>query len=402
MCRIHFAEAQKRRLDASIHLTRAKLGARARVLAAYDRLVHAVRSRSSLLSRQGGGHGIDVSRALLVMAHQQLDWLSPVEAWSAPRGAPPWLALGSLAQHLFARYPVPRFMTSVWLEGKPCEVLSQQRWFKHLGAGHNIRTANIPMNITRRMAHRFVLAPHHLSAVAALRWAQVLALGGEPALAQAVLATRLGRAIENEDFWESVIRFFTTNRDVDVCHVGPIIDYAQHQKFATGDHGRPPPEPDFTLAARAPATLLRLVHDWQRGLGRTATPLVTWQPSMIGDFFWLDDAARADKRVKHEAVAWSIKELRSSDELRVEGREMRHCVASYVQACVRRHSSIWSMSVETSTGSRRVLTIEVDPTTRRVRQAKRKLNAGPSSAERHIMALWAEREGLVVPSTLRN
>lgn len=395
MCRKEFAEAAKRRLDRVIHSYRDRAKGRWRVLAAYSLLVETVRKSSSLLSRRAGNHGIDVNAALFAMAHHERDWLRSAEAW-APADAPPWLLLGSLAQHLFARYPMPRFMTSVWLEGKRGESLAQHRWYKHLGLGHNIRTADIPMTITRAMAHRFAAAPHHLTAVGALRWAQVLALGGEPPLAKAILATRLGRAIENEDFWETVVHFLVRNPDFDLLRVGPLVGFLQQQAFGAREGASRPTAPGFSMRGRTAAMLHRLVDDWQRARGQSATPSRIWPASTIRDFYWVDE-----RRIVRDVHAWSIRELRTSDELVVEGRAMRHCVGGYVGRCVRRHSTIWSMRVETLSGSRRVLTIEVEPTTRQVKQAKRKRNEWPSALEREILARWAAREGLVLPEALR-
>ncbi|MFT2526112.1 hypothetical protein ACMWQA_27070, partial [Escherichia coli] len=79
----------------------------------------------------------------------------------------------SLAHHLFARYPVPNFMTSTWFEPEPWKRKPQHDWYKHLGLGQNIRTARLPLRFTKAMAHLFCQAPDHFTAFAALRWAQV-------------------------------------------------------------------------------------------------------------------------------------------------------------------------------------------------------------------------------------
>jgi hypothetical protein len=81
-------------------------------------------------------------------------------------------------------------MTSVWFDLPPGEVLPQHRWYKHLGLGHSIRTAGLPLRLTKAMAHQFTQAPHHYTAIAAVRWAQVRDLGGCEALARAVPGLR--------------------------------------------------------------------------------------------------------------------------------------------------------------------------------------------------------------------
>jgi hypothetical protein len=73
-------------------------------------------------------------------------------------------------------------------------------------------------------------------------------------------------------------------------------------------------------------------------------------------------------------------------------------VAAYADRCARRLTSIWSMRVETGAGRRRVLTIEVDPVDRAVRQARGVANRRPRPAELDVVASWAVREGLRLPA----
>ena len=56
---------------------------------------------------------------------------------------------------------------------------------------------------------------------------------------------------------------------------------------------------------------------------------------------------------------WQIKELLSGDELIVEGRAMRHCVASYASACAAGRCSIWAMEYVMPQGTQKRQTIEV-------------------------------------------
>ena len=50
----------------------------------------------------------------------------------------------------------------------------QQGWFVHVGSGQNIRTADLPLVLSKSMAHVFAEAPGDLTATEALRWAQVV------------------------------------------------------------------------------------------------------------------------------------------------------------------------------------------------------------------------------------
>jgi hypothetical protein len=408
-----FAEAAMQRLDASIGLTRATIAHRDGVLSAYERLLHCVRSRTGILSRRAHRKGgLDVNKALLAMALSHSDWLRPVEGYrGADSGA--FSELASLAAHLFTRYPVPRFLSSAWLDGEACEITPTQSWYKALGLGHSLRRIGIPMPITKAMAHRFMRAPNHLTVISALRWAQVHALGGDESLARIVIETRLGRALENEEFWQSVVQFFVRYPELGAKHSGPIVDLLQHQKFecregvlADGRFGlQPPPHPDLTMKGRTPAALVRQVELWHVELGTRKARSCSWPRAPMHGFRWVEKGGspRSGEEADPdgESRLWTVSELCTSDALFLEGKAMRHCVATYVADCQRRRTSIWSMQLETRRGRRRVMTIEVELTSRAIVQARRKFNALPRASEMDVLSMWALCEGLELRQTLR-
>jgi hypothetical protein len=291
-------------------------------------------------------------------------------------------------------------MTSVWFDLPPGEILPQQRWYKHLGLGRNIRTAQVPIRLTRAMAHLFTQAPHHYTAIAALRWAQVRGLRGRESLARTIVGTRLGKVAENEDFWESVLHFFINQASVDLLHIGPIVDFLQHQKFEwregvspEGVVGKqPPPRPNSSMKGRTVASLLRQVQEWHKELGReTSGTSVSWRPSGFRDFRLVQGSETlGNMRI------WTIAELLSSRALFCEGRAMRHCVATHTGPCARRQTSIWSMRMENQRGRHRILTIAVDLVKRTIWEARRRCNRPPQPVERQLMEQWAEQEGLKI------
>jgi hypothetical protein len=400
----------KRRLDASIHHARAMLASRPEHLRSYDRLIGAVYRRGTLLARRRTDEGPNANLGLIQLAAQVADWIRPVETWWASDTSP-WVQFASLAEHLLACFPVPRFMASVWLPRPDDGHLPQQEWYKRIGRGESIRTFGLPVRLSRAMAHRFLSAPSHFTAVEAIRWAQVLGLGGSPALATEVLATRLGQVLENEAFWETVLHFLVNAPEMDLAHVGPIVDYLQHRLFEgrretsrSGEHGLclALDRPQFSMRGRTPASLLRLVDEWHRELARRPVAPITWPQSKLRELTWIERVVvRKEDDVHTEEQVWSIRELCSADKLLAEGRAMRHCVATYVSKCAARGSSIWSMRVETPHERRRILTIEVDMRRRRIVQARRRYNELPTDAERAALGRWAAREGLGVEEVLR-
>lgn len=339
----------------------------------------------------------------MALALYHSDWLRPIESWQ-PMKLNPYPQFAALAQHLFARYPVPACMTSVWFDLPLGDRLPQHVWYKHLGLGRNIRTASLPLQLSKAMAHLFGQAPHHYTAIAALRWAQVRGLGGNEALARTVVGTRLGRILENEVFWEQVLRFFIGQPALDLAHIGPVVDFLQHQRFEwrdgvmpNGVFGKvPPPQPGFTMQGRTAASICRLVSEWHKQLGRESNqPAIVWPHSPIKDFQWVEGSEQ-----ERNLRCWTIAELLTNRALYLEGREMRHCVASYLDRCVRRQASIWSMEVEHPRGRHRVLTIEVDPAKRVICQARKKLNERPHEQEMEVLKLWAADQDLTIAESL--
>ena len=201
------------------------------------RLVWCVRARSGLLRPGSDGGRIDLAglpRIVVGLHNLALhckDWRRAPEAWSPPDDNPIPL-FSSLAHHLLADYPVPPVLLSSWFRGQSSEIRQHQNWFKHLGRGGSLRTADLPIRLTRRMAHEFAQAPPQFRVEYALRWAQVRGLGGPDALARAVASTQLGRYFHADDFWVTVIHFFINNPGLSERDINSIMDYLAIQKFA--------------------------------------------------------------------------------------------------------------------------------------------------------------------------
>ena len=349
--------------------------------------------------------------ALYALACSHRFWLRPVEEWrpdthNAPR------QFSALARHLLARYDVPAFMDIAWFRGDDKTARRQQDWFRHVGTGANIRTApGLTVHLTKMAAHHFLQAPPGFSIEQAVRWGQVRALGGDEHLVRALIGTRLGDTLGNADteaFWATVIHFFVNNPLLDTLYVGPIVDFVHHRKYV-GDEAAPA-DPNFSMKGRTAAALRRLVDDWHHDLAREEKRTVLdWAASGIGEgtapFRYVQCEREAGR-----APVWTVHEIVDGRELTEEGREMRHCVASYAHSCARGHVSIWSLQVREGDYNtpRRVLTIAVDNARRAVTQVRGRCNKQPGAAGRHssarlqdapdVLRRWAASAGLSVPS----
>ncbi len=349
-----------------------------------------------VISQYGWQAGNTFVDGLLALARHSRNWTRPVADWK-PQTHNTRRQFSSLARHLFAEWPVPPFMDSVWFLGNSRAAVQQQGWFLHIGRGQNIRTADLPLPYTKRMAHHFMQAPSDLTVEAALRWGQIHGLGGSERLVRAIMGTRLGTDFEHDDFWITVFQFFIANPMLDLAQVGPLIDYIHQQRFVSQDgfiapgvvERRGPAQPNFTMKGRTPASLLRQVDSWHKSLAKVQQPKAEWPPSGTPTFEFIEGGEKSGN-----LKVWTITELLSTKALVAEGRKMKHCVATYAHSCASGDCSIWTLEVETFEGRSKILTIEVQTATKLICQARGKCNMLPGDKHRGILRRWAEQARL--------
>ena len=277
----------------------------------------------------------------------------------------------------------------------------------------------MPVRLTRRMAHIFVRSRKEETVLRTARWAQVIGMGGDKALAGAILQTRLGRKFDDDGFWSSVVLFLVNNAMMDHGRVGPLVDYIHHAKYAPrrvlqeggGVELAPPPQPGFAMKGRSATKLLRQVEGWHGHLNREkSVTFESWNPSAIRPYELEEETSELG------AVRWTVQELLSSWELAAEGRAMNHCVVSYADQCAEGKTSIWSIGLQRRGAEERehVLTVAVDIAENEVTQARGRYNALPHKRPKaaklqkmgaggyldmlnrsdRILGMWIERERL--------
>jgi hypothetical protein len=392
-------ESTKAVIDRAIR--KAMAGCERKPRRAFADLLWKVQHRSDLL-RPGRYVGrIEAARlglvvdGLLALSEHRKGWLRPAEEWE-PGDSTPLRLFSSLAHHLLANYPVPAVLLSAWFRGRGWAAQHRQHWFRHVGRGGSLRTAGLPIPVTKRMAHEFAHAPAHYQIEFALRWAQLKGLGGSDELALAVASTRLGLDFRHDEFWTSVFHLFLNTPRIEPPQVYAIVDYLHDRKFEpvpviVGEGTEitlDAPEPDLSIKGRSVASLMRRAERW-RAERRPEHPqrrLIRWGRSAIGEF----------RRAGDGEPEWTIREILDSDELAAEGEAMHHCVATYTDWCAKRRSTIWSLGSESPQGRQRLVTIEVDPEAKRVVQANMKCNEEPDERSMTILKEWAMQEGLEV------
>ena len=358
-------------------------------------------------------------QGLTALAHEQESWIRTPETWhveTGDRGE----QFSELARHLLASYDVPHFMDAAWLDNNPVH----QRWFKHIAAGKNIRTAaGLPFVLTKKMAHHFLKAPKDYTIVEALRWGQVYGLGGNRRLVEALRETYPIRTLNRhtasgnfwfveDNFWVGVIRFFIAHPMLDEGKVPSLVDYIRVQKYGDPQRGLEPEHPNFSMKNRTPERLLDQQEAWEearqreravarqrereeaRQRERAESDTLQWKPSGINEF-----------RFTLNGKFWCIRELRSTAELKNEGSAMRHCVATYWESCHSGAKSIWTMenldhNADANVPAKnKVLTIAVD-LPYLISEARGKENRLLTEEEKFVLLKWAEQEGLSISADI--
>lgn len=318
-----------------------------------------------------------------------------VESWTGSGES--WrVALDSLAQHLLGKYGVPRFLSAAWYATDPYAD-AKRRWFIAHASGVSFRSMRLPIRLTSRMEHILLCSRDHFGIEYALRRAELLGLGADGRLTDAVLAARPAIDLANGQFWRTVWHFLIANADlIDLGQVGPIIDFLhaiRHERVAVesanGIVFKGPPQPQFTLKGRTARSVMRLMDEWHRSLGRTTGGL-SWERSRFRP--WVFEITHEDPSLA--PTRWELTELTNSAELRLEGARLRHCVASYSYSCWSGRSRIFSLRRGQGLNRRSILTVEVHPRDRTIVQALGFRNRRAYGQSLRFVRQWADREKL--------
>ena len=334
-------------------------------------------------------HGPNFYTALAWLSRHRHLWVRQPESFKS-RTKNATRLFESFVRQLLVRFEMPAYMFAVWFVNHQEKLTRDQKLFLHLAAGHSVRRfGQLPITLTKRMGHFFMQAPSNTIGQA-VRWAEIRGLGGSERLADAVANTFLANHFGNQEFWRSVFEWFVSHPMLDVQQVGPIADYLLDQRFG-GQHpilGFNVPQPNLSMRGRTPEALVRAVERWHDRLMIKTGPWkgTSWKPTAIEPFIF--ETGVTNKKI------WTIHELLSARELFQEGRKLNHCVSTYTSSCVSRTTSIWTMQASSDEGTKRLLTIEVGPRTKRIIQVRGKNNRYPREHEIKIISRWAQEAGL--------
>lgn len=330
--------------------------------------------------------------------------LRPIKDWE-PRGKGGESLFRSLCEHLWAKYPMPAFLWSAFLEASaqagqyqnPVELGAG--WLVQLvrdvAAGGSLFTYSkerrFPVLLTRAMAHDLMAkTPGDISFTRAVRRVQVKTAGGSPRLFGVWADLRPGKQLgtpAQEDFWATVIVWLAQNPMLDPTQIGPLTDYLSYRRNQ---------DPTFSMKGRSALALLRGMQEWHGTLNKVKVSRQDQQYKPTG---WKDHEEETEGRTgsgNFIKTAWRIQEILSYKDLVEEGRVLHHCVASYGWRVETGDISIWSMNTEQVGIESRVCTIEVDNRSRIIVQARGHCNRQVTSDQFQVMQRWAGLNGLTI------
>ncbi len=332
---------------------------------------------------------------LVRMCAYEANWIRQPEDWQAPRQTDVKTIMRAFLAHVFVRYHLPNFLYHAWhVRG---DLRWRERdWFVQLAQGASWRDLKgLPRTISRRALHESTLAPDNLSIAQALRWGQVLAVGGSLSLAREVVMSRMANDMSNDAWWSRLIEKFSHASEPTAKFFGVVADLFV-ELFREERHDRVEQlliVPLLELRAYAwkfwkDAAQALCVHlpEWQKR--SISHPSCRQQISSMMRQCWHPMIPSSLQRPYQVKRGWiHLRELTSAAELIAEGREMRHCVAMRSELCLQKSRSIFSLIVQIEDEEER-LTLEVCRDTRQLKELRGRYNKRPSEQAWSCLEEW--------------
>lgn len=299
-------------------------------------------------------------------------WVRPPLTWDIRSGR-------LLVDHLFAHYEIPPFLYAEWFRRSDITRFKWVCWFILLGQGGSLKRAAdfFHWNIPARFTHHLFGVPYEASPTEACLMAEVKRLGGSDVDCDRILRnpafvidpTEPSADESHREFWHDTVSWLIAHREAitdEECSL--ILSWAMHEYTEAHRADSPP----FSWKGRRVRAVLARSVEYQR---EVENPWYRYRWRRHGWNWRLDDPPHG---------TWSFIELTSGDDLFEEGRELRHCVASYAGRCVSGYSAIVSIRYNDV----RRITIEISPRTRRVVQARGLCNRQANAEELRVLSLW--------------
>lgn len=345
-------------------------------------------------------------------------FVRPIENWS-PKSRNVYQQLISLIRHLFTKYPTPSFLEKCFFSN----TIEGIYMYIHLGAGKSMKNYDgypVNMIIHNKAAHHLYTTPDDMEFYTSLRRIQVLYMGGDEyifkalmranVLSERISISRIRKTGEKEfsldftkeEFWLSVMKFFIDNPMIEPNKIAEVIDYIDNMKFkehtgyVDGRYVRvAPPHPNFTMKGRNPVSLINQSDQWHYDRERLnrINRVNRHSPNKVENFFWTGGNIKDGLFNRGKKYKYKVIQLLSFFDLRDEGNDMHHCVATYASSCKSGRCAIFSVREYVDdyfVG--RTATIEIRENS--IVQIRAKYNRKPDDTTISVIKEWVNYEML--------
>lgn len=361
-------------------------------------------------------------------------FINPLEKWK-PKSRNPEQQIRSLIRHLFTKYPTPTFLEKYFFTHENTNInhidegrnrIDAIKMYIHMGAGNSMKSYDgypAGMVVHKKAAHHLYTTPDDLDLISAIRRIQVLYLGGDKYIFNALMRSNVLRErvpdvktkkndsdvwVQNTDvdeFWISVMKFFIDNPMIEPDKISEIIDYINNMKYLrqrTYVDGRyvtiEPPHPNFTMKGRTALSLLNQSNQWhyeRDRLNRVNHRNNMYRRDVGQNYSWTGAPIKDGEFGRGKTYKYKIIQLCSYYELRDEGNEMRHCVATYATSCSAGKCTIFSVREYLNDHfNTRTATIEIRNGS--IVQIRAKYNRKPDDTTLSVIKEWATYEKLSI------
>jgi hypothetical protein len=301
-----------------------------------------------------------------------------------------------LVRFCFARYPVAPHLEKLWLADIADDFVDRidvldartrrrrdrpdlRGWYIVAAQGGSLYRAAARGTLTRLETHHFLNAPGEVDTAAHAFWyAFARAEVDDRAAALRIARSKLADFSAASTFWKEAARTFARHA-LSVSEIDDLVDFLRAAKTE---------DTNFSLKGRSLGSLRRRMDEWHRALRKQrAICGGAWPGCPLPDVDYQTGG-------EQKRAIWRFHQIRTGNDLFREGQRMRHCVASYKQACLAGTISIWSLTCEFPLGvTNKGVTLEVRACGTIV-QCRGFANRLPYANEAAMVKRWADDHGL--------
>lgn len=313
--------------------------------------------------------------------------IKPIDEW-VPKSKNAKAQGISLIKHLFSKYEVPEFLEDGFITNNTKYI----DLYLYIGSGGSLKKyQNYPYNLQlpKKGMNHLLTTPHDLNLFWALRRVQVLNMGGDDYIFNALMrapSLRVATTIDKEEFNFTLLQYFVTNQMFESSKIAEVVDYIIHIKYGNNVDSNP----NFTMKNRSAQLLLDLSdtwHSYNSKIAKTKPSELKWAPVAYENLL-------IEKNENNLPVEYTIQQLTTGVELKDEGLRMHHCVGSYTQRCSVGLSSIFSVrKYQYNNLIETFATVEIRGNS--IDQIRGKYNGKPSNFTLTLIGEWAHNNRLL-------